>query len=207
MSRNLLVIPLMFVLALSMGACAKHGTGQSASAIPEQIEKEKDMTSIILEIWVDAPREKVWAAVADFGNVYKMTPDVLESKLTSKATRGMGITRHCKLAMLGATVEERVIAWVENEYLKIEVYEAERMPIVRDLLADYYLSPEDGGTRIRGTIYYGTKYGPFGAMMNSLLLKRMNLATWKRALAGHKHYIETGKTVTEKTKLDLSMFN
>jgi ligand-binding SRPBCC domain-containing protein len=37
------------------------------------------MTKITREVWIDAPKEQVWAVMADFGNVYRFNPTVPKS--------------------------------------------------------------------------------------------------------------------------------
>ncbi len=36
--------------------------------------------------------------------------------------------RHCDLAMAGASIEERVVEWVDGERMKVEIYEGKKAP-------------------------------------------------------------------------------
>ncbi len=67
-------------------------------------------TIIIRRVVIDAPKEKVWASLADFGNVQNLSPNVSKSYLTSDQISGLGATRHCDFTSMGAQVEEKIIA-------------------------------------------------------------------------------------------------
>ena len=47
-------------------------------------------TIIIRRVVIDAPKEKVWASLADFGNVQNLSPNVSKSFLTSDQISGLG---------------------------------------------------------------------------------------------------------------------
>ena len=46
------------------------------------------MTKVSAEIVIDAPAERVWEVLADFGSVYKWAPGVTESHSTSSNNSG-----------------------------------------------------------------------------------------------------------------------
>ena len=160
------------------------------------------MTEITREVWIDAPKQQVWNALADFGNVYQMSPGILKSYLTSDQKTGVGASRHCDLALFGASVEERISEWDEGNKIEIEIYEANKLPMVKDLVADFTLQMERGGTRLRGTFSYGMKYGPVGALMNTLTLKSQNDKGLSAFMAGIKRYVETGEQIDSPKGLD-----
>ena len=64
------------------------------------------MTKLAYEIEIKAPVEKVWEAIADFGNISKFNPSVPTSHLTADQAQGVGTTRHCDLFVPGASIEE-----------------------------------------------------------------------------------------------------
>ena len=68
-------------------------------------------------------KEKVWSVVADFGEIYKASPAVTKSYITSDQKTAVGTERHCDFAFMGASVEEKIIEWKEGESLKIDIYE------------------------------------------------------------------------------------
>ena len=160
------------------------------------------MTTITREIEINAPKEKVWKAIAKFGDICHASPGVLKSHVTSEQQEGVGATRHCDFAMMGATAEEKITEWNEGESLKIEVTELKKMPGIKTMTADFTVSQKGDNAVLRASLDYSMK-NPFFDIMNSLMMKRMNTKTWNSVLAGHKKYIETGEIVTEKTPLEL----
>jgi ligand-binding SRPBCC domain-containing protein len=160
------------------------------------------MTTIAREIEINASKEAVWNAIAKFGDICHASPGVLKSHVTSEQQSGVGATRHCDFAMMGATAEERVVEWTEGKSLSVEVYELKKMPGVETMRADFKVRTENGKTILRGVLSYSMKNGLFDAM-NAMVMKRMNTKLWNSVMAGHKKYIETGERVFEKTPLEL----
>jgi carbon monoxide dehydrogenase subunit G len=159
-------------------------------------------TVIEKKITVNALKDKVWDALADFGNVQNMSPGVAKSYLTSDQAAGIGTTRHCDLAVMGAQVEERIIGWDEGNSLKISLYETKNMPMVVDIEAYFEVKEVDSETELVGKFEYGMSNG-IGSLMNSLMMKKMNEKTWVNFMAGIKHFVETGEKVDKNTVLDL----
>ncbi len=69
------------------------------------------MTKIREEIKIQAPKEKVWAILADLGAIHNFNADVRKSYYTSEAKEGVGVSRACELRPMGI-VEEKVTEWV-----------------------------------------------------------------------------------------------
>ena len=161
------------------------------------------MTTISREIEISASKEDVWKAIAKFGDICHGSPGVLKSHITSEKQEGVGATRHCDLAMMRASVEERITAWKEGESLSIEVYELKKMPGIKTMNADFSVRTKGEKTILRANLHYDMK-NLFFEMMNTLMMKKMNIKNWNAVLAGHKKYIETGERVVEKTPLELN---
>ena len=160
-------------------------------------------TQIIREIQIQLPQDKVWAKLADFGNICHGHPAVKKSFITSAQKTGVGATRHCDLTMIGATAEERVIEWTEGQSITIEIYELRNMPGIDKLTLQLSDRSVTGGTVMRGEMNYTMKNWFFD-IMNSVMMKSMNAKLLDGIMAGHKKYMETGEIVNEKTPLDLS---
>lgn len=160
-------------------------------------------TIIKREIEINLSKEKVWKAIADFGNICHGHPAVSKSYITSTQKEGVGATRHCDFTMMGASAEEKVVEWNEGKNVKIEVYELKKMPGIDTMALDLSISNKNEKTILLSTMTYTMKNGFFD-IMNSLMMKNMNAKLLDGILAGHKLYIETGTIVNEKTKLDLS---
>lgn len=160
------------------------------------------MTTISREIEINASKEEVWKAIAKFGDICHGSPGVLKSHVTSQQQEGVGATRHCDFAMMGATAEEKITAWNEGKSMSIEVYELKKMPGIKTMNADFSVRTENDKTILRADLHYDMQ-NIFYRMMNTLMMKGMNTKNWNAVLAGHKKYIETGERVVQKTPLEL----
>ncbi len=153
------------------------------------------------QIEVDAPIDDVWEALADFGNVANYSPGVVSSHITSDDVTGLGATRHCSLALFGASVEERIVGWREQELLEIDIYETNRFPIVTNAGATFILESAGDGTVLDGAIHYDLKYGPVGSLMHSMSIQKQTDRSWRLFLAGIKQHVETGEIVGKETRV------
>jgi hypothetical protein len=162
------------------------------------------ITTIKREIEINQSKDKVWDALADFGNICHGHPAVSKSFITSSQKEGVGATRHCDFTMMGASAEEKVTEWNEGKNIKIEVLELKKMPGIKTMVLDLAIRNQGEKTILTSTMAYSMKNGFFN-MMNSLMMKKMNAKLLNGIMAGHKLYIETGTIVNDKTKLDLSI--
>lgn len=165
------------------------------------------MTTLTREVWINAPKEKVWAILADFGNIYIFNPGVPRSYLTSSQRHGVGATRHCDLTLGSAAIEERIVAWTEGESMQIEIYQGTKAPPFKKAMATLTVMDEKDGTRVRGTLEYSLKLGPLGFLMDKLMVTPQFGRAWTGVLAGLKHYAETGELVEDRTPLNLAAVN
>ncbi|RVW02513.1 SRPBCC family protein [Rhodococcus spongiicola] len=99
---------------------------------------------------IQAPVEKVWSVLNDFGNIARWNPGVKRSALTSDGPVSEGTTRHCDLAPLGG-VEERIDTYIPNERMTVNLYETYKLPISGGV-ADFNIAPHDSGTEL--TLHY-----------------------------------------------------
>jgi len=160
-------------------------------------------TIINREIEINQTKDKVWKALADFGNICHGHPAVSKSFVTSTQKEGVGATRHCDFTMMGASAEEKVTEWNEGKNIKIEVLELKKMPGIKTMILDLAIRNQGEKTILTSTMSYSMKNGLFD-IMNSLMMKKMNAKLMDGIMAGHKLYIETGTIVNDKTKLNLS---
>ena len=161
------------------------------------------MTSFTKEIEINASKGKVWAALANVGDICHAHPSVLTSNLTSTQSVGVGTTRHCNFTMMGATSEERVTVWIEGESMTIEAYELKRLPGIKSMIVKFSVR-ENGNNSILTTTMEYTMKNPLFSLMNQLVMKKMNEKLLNGIVAGHKKYIEEGEIVTQKTVLALN---
>jgi uncharacterized protein YndB with AHSA1/START domain len=118
---------------------------------------------------IDAPVEKVWEVLEDFGDIQRWNPGVTASSLTSQGPVGQGSTRHCDFAPFGG-VNERINEFSPNKRLTVDIFEASKLPISR-AQADFNLAPNDGGTEL--TLHYSYTLNLMGKIMRGYTAKQM----------------------------------
>lgn len=156
------------------------------------------MTQVNASTDINAPKEKVWAILADFGNIAAFAPNLRSSHSTSAENSGVGATRHCDLAPMGA-VEERVLEWTEGSEMSemlVAIYSGERMPPLDFDHTTAHLSVEAlsaNRSRVTMTFSYRVKGGPLGALMNQFTIKSQFRKVIPNVLKGLKHYAEHGE--------------
>ena len=152
------------------------------------------MTTVSYKIHIDAPVEKVWNILADFGGIYKWNPGVSHSHSTSSNNEGFGASRHCDLKPSGS-IEERILEWHEGESYTLEIYDGKGAPPFKQAVAKLAVKPEGSGAIATMTIEYSLKFGPVGALMNLVMVKPFTHKATRGVLAGLKHHAETGELV------------
>ncbi len=165
-------------------------------------QKAKTMTKLAFEIEIDAPAEKVWEEIADFGNISKFNPSVPTSHLTAEQTQGVGTTRHCDLYVAGASIEERIIDWVDGESYQVEVYDGKRVPPTERQVARVSTRPNGPDSSIaRMEMEYELKGGLLGKAADKGMMRNQFGKAAGGLLAGLKHYVETGEEVTHPREI------
>lgn len=121
---------------------------------------------------IDAPVEKVWAVLHDFGDIQRWSPGVTYSELTSEGPVSEGSTRRCEFAPFGG-VHERIDRHEPHERLTVNLYETSKLPI-SDAIADFNIAPEGAGTAL--TLHYSYTPNLLGRLMKGYTGKQMRKA-------------------------------
>lgn len=158
------------------------------------------MTTINRQTTINAPKQKVWEALADFGNVVKLNPNIAISRCTSEAKNGVGATRHCKFVAMGSEIDEKITAWKEGESMTINIFGFKNMPKMNNVNVYFTVEAKGDKTLLKSSFEYEMA-SVIGRVMNKLLIKGANKKAWGDFIAGIKHNIETGERVNQKTNL------
>ncbi len=118
---------------------------------------------------IDAPVEKVWEVLNDFGGIHQWNPGVKHSALTSDGPVKQGSTRHCDFAPFGA-VNERIQRHERHERLTVHIYEAFKLPI-STATADFNVAAKDGGTEL--SLHYSYTPNLLGRVLRGYTDKQM----------------------------------
>lgn len=110
------------------------------------------MRTISVSRTLDAEASAIWDVLADFPGISSWNSGVNASRATSDATSGIGATRHCDLAPIGA-LEETIQDWDPGHRLVVSIDEAKRLPI-RNARATFTLEPTNTANTTLTTIDY-----------------------------------------------------
>ncbi len=118
---------------------------------------------------IDAPVEKVWEVLDDFGDIQRWSPGVTASVQTSSGPVGEGTTRHCDFAPFGG-VNERIVRHEPNKRLTVDLFETFKLPIA-EAEADFNIAPSGDGTNL--TLNYSYEHNFLGRLMKGYTDKQM----------------------------------
>lgn len=147
------------------------------------------MTRLDNAIHIDARPGEVWRVLGDLEALADYDPGVTRAHITSPRRDGFGAARRCELTPRG-WFEEHVTEWRPAEALAFEL-SACNLPV--ELLHHRYtLAPEHGGTRVTQRMEYRLRYGPFGRLLDAVVVRRKWQAGIESFFAGLKDYVESG---------------
>lgn len=159
------------------------------------------MPVVRTSIHVDAPPDRVWGALADFGSIHRWNLGVPASHQMSTPDPGVGTTRHCDLSLPGSYIRERVVAWEPGSHYEVHIFEKKRVPMVTDLYATVGVEAEGDGSRAYFEPRYRTKAGLLGRIFDRIAIAPQYRKGGREFVAGLKHYVETGEDVTRDADL------
>jgi carbon monoxide dehydrogenase subunit G len=152
------------------------------------------MSQFNSEIEINAPREKVWAVLADLGAIQNFNPGVKKSYYTSEAREGVGAARVCEFRPIGA-VEESALDWQEGKSFTLDVRPLEKAPPFKKATARFQLDSVGQKTRVAVDINYTLRFGLLGQLLDAVMFRPQFGKAAPEILLGLKHYVETGEKV------------
>lgn len=146
------------------------------------------MATIHNEITINASIEKIWDALTNIEELDKYDPTVKKSTALSTAKSGMDAKR--KVDMLDGKnwFEEKVTEFKPNEALTYELT-ACSFP-VHKLKHSYSFQKNGNQTKVNQVMEYTVKFGLFGKLLDSLMIRKQSDAGIKKFFGGLKSYAE-----------------
>ena len=152
------------------------------------MKQEKLSAAVTEEVVINQPIEKVWAVVANWGDAYLYTPGLDASRCSTPEKEGLKSKRHCDIGK--GSVKEEILLFEPQKRMILQVYEFNKVPMIKKIIVEFELMPEGNKTRLVQTMAYKM---PMGKLMKGKIGKGI-----KDNVHGIKHYIETGDTTVAK---------
>lgn len=151
------------------------------------------METVEKSILIDAPKEVVWKALADFKAVGEFHPFIDKVDLHTANNGGLGSKRTCHFND-GTTIDEEIIEWREGEEYTINGSNFSfPLNVMRGSLG--VKAATDGRSEAYMRLAFQPKYGPIGKLMSIMMMKPMMSKRVDAILAGLKYLITNEKRV------------
>jgi ribosome-associated toxin RatA of RatAB toxin-antitoxin module len=146
------------------------------------------MATIHNEILINAPIEKIWAALTNLELLEKYDPTVKRSRLISREATNIGATRRVEMQDGKNWFEEKVTVLQPNSALTFELT-ACSFPIHK-LKHSYSFEQVNSSVKVKQVMDYTVKFGVLGKVMDALMVRKQSDAGIKKFFAGLKSYAE-----------------
>ena len=145
------------------------------------------MTKLHHEIQINAPVLKVWHILANLEEVAKYNPLVKHTDNVGEKRTCLGAERHCDFKD-GGFSNERVIKFEPERVIGIEIVKSSWHLV----FCRWYtkLEPKNGGTFVSQDLEYEVKFGVFGKLMDTFIMKRKFNQILGDIFMGMKKYAE-----------------
>ncbi|MBL7809168.1 MAG: SRPBCC family protein [Saprospiraceae bacterium] len=148
------------------------------------------MTILHNEITINAPIERVWAALSNIEELEKYDPTVLKSTAITSTISGIGAARKVDMRDGKNWFEEKCTDFKVQESLAYELTDCS-FPI-HALSHRYSFENIEGKVKVKQVMQYQMKFGFLGKIMDALMVK-------KQTGNGIKAFMEGLKSFTENT--------
>lgn len=160
------------------------------------------------KLFINVPKDKVWAAIADLGGVFQFHPVITASHYTSDEKTGVGAARVCELAPDPdnpnsiKSVAEKTTEWNEGESFMLDIKpQGEGDWPYKDLTGGFSLKEGGEGTTVTISANFelsdDAKVDDAGTQAQFEMLGRM-------VLIGIKQFVETGRALTPEDKMKIA---
>jgi len=146
------------------------------------------MTTLYNEIIINAPIEKIWEALTQIEELDKYDPTVKRSTAITSERSGINAARKVEMLDGKNWFEEKVTLFKEHESLTYELT-ACSFP-VHKLKHSYSFQKVGNQMKVKQVMVYQIKFGFFGKILDTLIIRRQSDAGIKKFFAGLKQFVE-----------------
>ncbi len=144
---------------------------------------------------IQLPADKLWAALADYGGIYKFAPGVKHSEMLNDVVIGPGAQRICEFAA-GGSVKEVITRFQEGAFYELDLYDI-KAPIKAGS-ARFAVTPiNPNKTKVEVIFNFQPKFGPLGWVMGKMLIEPQFSKGLAGMLKGLEDHVRTGKLVNQ----------
>ena len=147
------------------------------------------MTTLHNEITVNASLDKIWNILTDLELLDQYDPTVKKSTLVSTEKTGLGARRKVNMLDGKNWFDEKVTVWQPNEALTYQLTDCS-FPM-EGLKHSYSFQKVGNQTKIMQTMEYTVKFGLFGKLLDTLMIRKQTDNGIKKFFGGLKSYAET----------------
>lgn len=137
---------------------------------------------------IDAPRQEVWAALADIGNIATWNPGLIGSHRTNDID-GLGGTRHCDISTKHS-LTEHVVEFEPGTAITFRITDSTLPFKTADIVFTLTDSAQQARTELTVSPTYTLKYGALGRILNTVAVRRTYRAGMRELLEGLKRHLE-----------------
>ena len=146
------------------------------------------------EVHIDLPRAKVWEGLRDLTRAPFYVPNLTGVEFTTTQHEGVGTSRKV-FQKDGNPLDETVESWDDGYGFTLRLHNGDKPPApFKAGWFDYRIADApDGGTLFRPALIYELPWGPFGSLLNLLVVKGFALKNTRAVAENFKRYYETGE--------------
>ena len=137
---------------------------------------------------IDAPREDVWAALANIGTIAAWNPGLIGSRRTNDID-GLGGARHCDLSAKHS-LTEHVVEFEPGTAITFRVTDSTLPFKTADIAFTLTDELQQARTEVTVSPTYTLKYGSLGRILNTVAVRRNYRAGMRELLEGLKRHLE-----------------
>lgn len=143
----------------------------------------KETTRFTNEIRINAPQEKVWAAVQDYSTGVRGAWNASENQNAVVATRPGDVN-------LFRSVPERIKKWKDGERSFLRFIDRKKIPPFESAEGRFALHTEGQETVVNLSMQYKLKFGILSSLLDRIMVRSQLRKAILETLAGLKRYAE-----------------
>jgi uncharacterized protein YndB with AHSA1/START domain len=137
---------------------------------------------------IDAPRQDVWAALADIGTIAAWNPGLIGSQRTNDID-GVGGARHCDISTKHS-LTEHVVEFKPGTAITFRITDCTLPFKTADIAFTITDRRVDERTEVTVSPTYTLEYGPIGRLLDTVAVRRSYRAGMRGLLEGLKRHLE-----------------